>query len=172
MKINVRGGCYMYVTKNIIPSIFFILISGFSLLTPAETSYAQPSDCCIAHDGAGCDDLTCEETVCGNNFFCCDGFWATACADQANSVCAVCQAQPNEGCCTGLGEFPDACSILTEQECTNSGGTYQGDGTNCNSFNQCFTRPIPTMSEWGLIAMAGILGFVGFMVMRRRKVTA
>jgi len=33
-------------------------------------------------------------------------------------------------------------------------------------------RPIPTLSQWGLIAMAGILGLVGFMVMRRRKVTA
>jgi len=34
------------------------------------------------------------------------------------------------------------------------------------------TTPIPTLSEWGLIAMAGILGIVGFMVIRRRKVTA
>jgi hypothetical protein len=33
-------------------------------------------------------------------------------------------------------------------------------------------RNIPTLSEWGLIAMAGVLGIVGFMVMRRRKVTA
>ena len=33
-------------------------------------------------------------------------------------------------------------------------------------------RNIPTLSEWGLISMAGILGIVGFMVMRRRKVTA
>lgn len=33
-------------------------------------------------------------------------------------------------------------------------------------------REVPTLSEWGLIAMAGILGLVGFMVMRRRKVTA
>ena len=31
---------------------------------------------------------------------------------------------------------------------------------------------IPTLSEWGLIALAGILGIVGLMVMRRRKVTA
>jgi len=30
-------------------------------------------------------------------------------------------------------------------------------------------EPIPTLSEWGLIAMAGILGLVGFMVIRRRK---
>src|SRR3990167_8362412 len=29
-------------------------------------------------------------------------------------------------------------------------------------------RNIPTLSQWGLIAMAGILGFVGFMVIRRK----
>ena len=32
--------------------------------------------------------------------------------------------------------------------------------------------PIPTLSEWGLITMAGVLGIIGFMVMRRKKVTA
>ena len=31
---------------------------------------------------------------------------------------------------------------------------------------------IPTLSKWGLIAMAAILGIVGFMVIRRRKITA
>jgi len=31
---------------------------------------------------------------------------------------------------------------------------------------------IPTLNQWGLIAMAGILGIVGFMVIRRRKVGA
>jgi len=31
---------------------------------------------------------------------------------------------------------------------------------------------IPTLSEWGLIALAAILGIVGFMVIRRRKVSA
>ena len=36
-------------------------------------------------------------------------------------------------------------------------------------------RQIPTLSEWGLISLAvvlGIMGIVGFMVIRRRKVTA
>lgn len=43
----------------------------------------------------------------------------------------------------------------------------------CNFINSRITAaPIPTLSEWGLIAMAGILGIVGFMVIRRRKVTA
>jgi hypothetical protein len=32
--------------------------------------------------------------------------------------------------------------------------------------------PIPTLSEWGLISMAAILGIIGYMVIRRRKVTA
>jgi len=31
---------------------------------------------------------------------------------------------------------------------------------------------VPTLSEWGMIAMAGILGIAGFIVIRRRKVTA
>ena len=42
------------------------------------------------------------------------------------------------------------------------------------AFDQCAPRVsnVPTLSEWGLISMAGILGIVGFMVMKRRKVTA
>lgn len=32
-------------------------------------------------------------------------------------------------------------------------------------------RTIPTLSEWGLMVMAALLGFVGFMVVRRRRVT-
>ena len=34
------------------------------------------------------------------------------------------------------------------------------------------TRPIPTVSEWGLIALAGALGLVGFIVIRRKKALA
>lgn len=34
------------------------------------------------------------------------------------------------------------------------------------------TKNVPTISEWGLIAMAGLLGIVGFMVVRRRQLSA
>ena len=44
---------------------------------------------------------------------------------------------------------------------------YSGVATPC-----CSVTPIPTLSEWGSIAMAGVLGIIGFMVIRRRKVTA
>ena len=53
--------------------------------------------------------------------------------------------------------------------------TVIGQLPDCADGMEFFIRPpsnVPTLSEWGLIAMAGILGIVGFMVMRKRKVTA
>ena len=49
-----------------------------------------------------------------------------------------------------------------------------GSGLFLYCFEQCDNPPpaVPTLSEWGLIAMAGLLGIVGFMVIRRRKATA
>ncbi len=53
------------------------------------------------------------------------------------------------------------------------------DGNTCSALTQTMTlvvggiaRPIPTLSEWGLIAMAGVLGIVGFLAVRRRKAAA
>jgi YVTN family beta-propeller protein len=50
--------------------------------------------------------------------------------------------------------------------------------SNPSSYGTFITREVippaivPTLSEWGLIAMAGILGIVGFIVIRRKKVSA
>jgi len=54
-------------------------------------------------------------------------------------------------------------------ECLSTGGTAK-----CTFFNVKEPTNIPTLSEWGLIAMAGGLGIVGLLVLaiRRRKVTA
>ena len=41
----------------------------------------------------------------------------------------------------------------------------------CLFVNNVIPQNVPTLSEWGIIAMAGILGMVGFMVIRRRKAT-
>jgi len=54
-------------------------------------------------------------------------------------------------------------------------GEFEGESCNDNTglcIDPVVNTPIPTLSEWGLIAMAGILGLVGFMVIRRRKVRA
>ena len=58
----------------------------------------------------------------------------------------------NTGDITSIGQLPDCADGL--------------------AFFELQPRPIPTLSEWGLITMASILGLVGFMVMRRRKLTA
>ena len=70
---------------------------------------------------------------------------------------------------------------LSAAQLFNSNDTIPGDllsGLSEEQLAECVNwdflerQPIPTLSEWGLIAMAGILGIVGFMVIRRRKVTA
>ena len=65
-----------------------------------------------------------------------------------------------------IEEIPNGISIT----CT--GGDVAT--ASCTFFNRLLVTgvPVPTLSEWGLIAMAGILGIVGFMVIRRMKVTA
>ncbi len=52
--------------------------------------------------------------------------------------------------------------------------TRRGADFLISSIDLCrpLTRDVPTLSEWGLIVMAGILGIVSFMVMRRRQAAA
>ena len=55
-------------------------------------------------------------------------------------------------------------------------GLFEGESCNeqtglCSGFTP-EPNPVPTLSEWGLIAMAGVFGLVGFMVIRRRKAAA
>lgn len=50
--------------------------------------------------------------------------------------------------------------------------TCEGNGfVSCTFINQRVTD-IPTLSEWGFIAMAGILGIAGLMMIQRRKLRA
>ena len=46
-------------------------------------------DCCEPHGTTGCDDATCEGTICGFDPFCCDTVWDGICADEAltNPAC-------------------------------------------------------------------------------------
>ena len=75
--------------------------------------------------------------------------------------------------CSQGGEF-EPCLRITIDESTNSISAFcdDTDTGSCTFTNVIATSGIPTLSEWGLIAMAGVLGIVGFMVIRRRKATA
>jgi len=95
------------------------------------------------------------------------------CYDEANS-CGV------EGNDTGLpGPVNTAFDLDFSSICfyPSGGGfsvssAFEGDEFACEMAVVVPSAPIPTISEWGMIAMAGILGVIGFMVIRRKKITA
>lgn len=71
-----------------------------------------------------------------------------------------------EGQCTDSTEIPVECPVEDFVEnafCDRETG-------------QCTPIPIvsniPTLTEWGLMAMAGILGIAGFIIIRRKKAAA
>jgi hypothetical protein len=57
-------------------------------------------DCCAAHAGTGCDDATCEATICAADPFCCDTQWDDICA---NAAIASPACQGVGGSCPGGG---------------------------------------------------------------------
>ncbi len=82
---------------------------------------------------------------------------------------------PPTGCCIGpndecvnFGDVPVEClidSVVLDGTCS-----VEGPGGTCSEVIPG-PAPIPTLSEWGLIAMAGVLGMAGFLIIRKRKVT-
>ncbi|MFQ5495747.1 MAG: WD40/YVTN/BNR-like repeat-containing protein, partial [Phycisphaerae bacterium] len=50
------------------------------------------SDCCYPHDAAGCDDPSCEATICADAPECCSDTWYDWCSDGALFTCAACPA--------------------------------------------------------------------------------
>jgi len=75
----------------------------------------------------GCKDTECCEAICAIDPFCCDVFWDSICAGEANALCEFCQVTPEGACCQGLG-----CTIETQADCAAAGGTYLGDGSSCS----------------------------------------
>jgi hypothetical protein len=84
-------------------------------------------DCCAAHAGTGCDDATCEASVCALDAFCCNNNWDAQCANEAI-------ADPNcqgvGGSCPGGGGF--ACS---EQDLGSTIGAAVAAGNTAGSDN-------------------------------------
>jgi len=89
----------------------------------------------------------------------------------------------NPGCCQAMNSETDA--YICENVVFDCGaaafpiviiGFFEGESCNeqtglCTGFMPA-PDPVPTLTEWGLIAMAGVLGLAGFMVIRRRKAAA
>ncbi len=75
-------------------------------------------------------------------------------------------APPTGACCDDV----DRCrGGLTSDACAAIGGAYLGDGTDCSTV-LCSPRPvvIPTLSEWGVIAMTLLLLVSGTVILARQ----
>jgi len=151
----------------------FLIISFFFLALPENGYSGMPINvgCCIGADEClGCGSSDCAIT-------------RNECDDIINTALWV----PDFVCIQGVGcqDLPEelGCCVISEGECQNEQTIEQCNGegaawflqTDCSELLQCpqaVVSAVPTLNEWGLIAMAGILGIVGFLVIRRRKVSA
>jgi hypothetical protein len=63
------------------------------------------------------------------------------------------------------------CLHITINEETNSitAQCFDDDEGRCTFTNTFSPSQVPTLSEWGLIVMAGLLAVIGFVVIRRKK---
>ena len=169
MMLKNRFSLFVATFLIVIMCIIALPEKGYSGFPPSPTG-----GCCMDGDGecVGCEGFFCatSNTFCVTN----DGLNYAAglvCADFGGGpICAVPAGTP-QGCCLvqeGICN-PDQ----TRLECFGEGNDAERwfDGKSCSEIPQCAPLPrnVPTLSEWGLIAMAGILGIVGFMVIRRRK---
>jgi len=87
------------------------------------------------------------------------------------------QGVPFEGCC----QLFTGCVNLSQSACLENPNSFHfvADELCDTSTNRCpglplsdsEARNVPTLSEWGLIAMAGLLGIIGFIVISRRQLT-
>jgi hypothetical protein len=78
--------------------------------------------------------------------------------------------------CSNNGGFETCLSITPIED--GNGVTIACDDSATNDTGSCtFTNTlipsqVPTLSEWGLIAMVGLLGIIGFIVIRKRQLVA
>ena len=113
--------------------------------------------------GACCDDATGDCTVAVAQTDCeTAGSRYGGDGSDCATIDPACTA-PLPGACCGPGD----CVEVMQTECDAAGRLFRGDGTLCE--NQANCANIPTVSEWGLIAMSlGVLA-AGTWVVRKRQ---
>jgi len=166
----IKNRISLFLATFLIIGFFFLALpeKGYSGL-PAELGCCVDGDICLGCGGsldcAIIGDPTCDllgGVVLLLNQVCVNGDFCAGAPTQFPGCCVR-----SEGNCINGEAFND---------CNSDGGIAWFPETNCSEVPECpdpkVNVPIPTLSEWGLIAMAGVLGIIGFMVIRRKKVTA
>jgi hypothetical protein len=166
----------LFVASFLIIGFFFLAlpeegISGTNGITSLGCCLHDPSglcvgcelaDCAIAEDGCqATGDVYIEGNICvdGTPVECVDPF-------------------DDPGCCViSAGNCIENQTLTLGVGCDGEGGTAWFLRTDCSEVPECapLVTNVPTLSGWGFISLAvvlGVLGIAGFMVIRRRKVNA
>ena len=166
--------------KSKLTLVLTLIIFAFLFLSLSETAYAGASIgtlwCCMGDSGCiGCG----EQEICAIS--------SDECPDQTGTefyAGELCITTNEDECKTPDGGELGCCVVADDVciEATTVAGCNQVQGISWFAGVPCFDVPqcqedqvdtaVPTLSEWGLIAMASVLGIVGFMVIRRRQVSA
>jgi len=161
----------MKITSILVCSL---LIGFFLFIALPDKGYSSVlHGCCIV----GNECLGCE-SGCATS----EGLCEDAGSESHEGICfndgggAVCDdssgLESEVGCCT-IG--PRNCEDdLGWRDCVGDSPEVDGEiwtpEVSCSEVPICTETNIPAVSEWGLIAIAGILGFIGiFMIIRKRK---
>jgi hypothetical protein len=174
-KIANKGGFNMRIKSIFVFS--FLIISFLFLALPQNVNSSVLHGCCIVDN----ECLGCE----------------SGCAT-SEGLCEDAGSESHEGICFNDGggaacddssglESEVGCCVTGPRNCEDNVGWRNcvGDATpnfegiiwtpevSCSEVPICTETNIPAVSEWGLIAIAGILGFIGlFMIVRRKKAAA
>ena len=152
--------------------VFSLLVAGFFLLTVPGTVLAQ-GGCCRTADTLSC--LGCVEGCAATENFC---------EAQGGSFVESQEACVTEfGDCGSLPEATTGCCLRAQGACAENltygqcfgenNGQFWAANEACSVVPECQeARPVPTMNQWGLVALAGVLGIIAAFIYHRRKAAA
>lgn len=169
----------MKISKAITLSVGLFLFFALLVLAvpkPAYSGVPFSLGCCVS-DGPEAECLGCGELGnCAITQQTClvdleGGFFqgGSACIQEGDEPPGCFITGPSQGCCVDIsGSCEDGVEV------SSCGGDQWFIGNRCSDIPQCRppTPEIPALSQWGIIALAAILGVVGFIVIRRKRVTA
>lgn len=93
-------------------SVLMLLAAAFMGSFAEAQCGVNPSSCCFANTGRGCNEPSCCQEVCAIDPFCCNTRWDAMCASRAQANCGVCGVgcgNPSAGSCCAAKTTP-ACS--------------------------------------------------------------
>lgn len=174
----------MTIRKSISMFVLPLLIFGFIFLALPEKGYAgTPSStfgsCCIDSSDGEC--ITCEFFGCAySRSFCQQELGG----DFDAGAGGVCVSEQGQARCGDGDPGEPGCCVIAQGSCQDEvirGNCFddQGEGAefwvfneSCSNVPECepTERPIPTLNHWGLITLAGVLGIIGFLAIRKRMV--